>query len=119
MEEKLADAQEDTRTPVKERIRRINKAAGSPGKFPGHQQQQRQQRIVEYYARKSPKAMEARGKKGTKEGEAESYTNQGASNSPLLGDADHTGTQSKTSKGPVPDPEARGTTGNRKKGKEL
>ena len=52
--------------------------------------------------------MEARGKKGTKEGEAETYTNQGASNSPLLGDTDHTGTQSKTSKGLVPDPEVRG-----------
>ena len=49
------------RTPVRERIKRLNKKAGaSPGKFP----LMKQQMLDLYFKKKSPKAAKAREKTG-------------------------------------------------------
>ena len=70
------------RTPVKERIIKLNKKAkSSPGKFPGRKQAM----VSEYFKSKSPKAKEARDQR-KKEPETQNTNFKGASNSPLLGD---------------------------------
>ena len=83
-----------SRTPVREKAGKINqRTSESPGKFPG-----KQQKIVQYFGRKSPKAAKAKetiGKKKDEIPKAEnSNKNQGATDSsPLLGDASYPGCQ--------------------------
>ena len=88
------------RTPVKARIRNINKkSSGSPIKVP----EWKQAKLVQYFGRKSTKASKAR----ESQPETKSKEVQGA-NSPLLGDASKPESPSQTSKGPGPLPEGKG-----------
>ena len=82
-ETKLEETDLKGRTPVKERIRKMNKKTqASPGKFP----LMKQQMLETYYKRKSPKASKAR-ERQTQQPEEENKTekSEGTNNSPLLG----------------------------------
>ena len=91
------------RTPVREKARKINqRTSESPGKFPG-----KQNKIMQYFGRKSPKAARAKETIGQKIGDIpkaeNNKKNQGATNSsPLLGDTSYPGCQEKPSTAPGP-----------------
>lgn len=93
------------RASVRTRIQEINRksASASPGKVP----QLKQTKLMEYWKKKSPKALKAR-EKIEKESEARPNKLQGALKSPLSGDSNHPGPEQISSKGPGPVPAARG-----------
>ena len=101
------ETQYQVRTPVRERIRKLNKkAAASPGKFP----LMKQQMLDTYFKKKSPKASKAREKI---EPEPESNKEQkfmGARNSPLMGEPSQLGSTKLPSKDPRPESEECGRT---------
>ena len=74
---------EEIGTPVKERVRNLNKRTkASPGKFP----LMKQQLMEIYFKRKSPKASKAREKiEKQPEEEIKTQKSEGTINSPLLG----------------------------------
>ena len=99
----------EERTPVKERVKRLNKkATASPGKFP----LVKQQMIELYFKRKSPKASKVRSQK---EPDSRQNIQQGARDSPLKGEPrevrlcpDQAGSQQPPSRDPEPKSEVRG-----------
>ena len=82
-EKEESEGAAETRTPVRERIRRLNmRATASPGKFP----LVKQQMIEEYFKKKSPKANKNRSQEKP---DSQHVTNkQGARDSPLEGEPD-------------------------------
>ena len=101
------EVQNQVRTPVRKRIKKLNKKAGaSPGKFP----LMKQQMLDLYFKKKSPKASKAREKT---EPEPESIREQkfmGARNSPLLGEPNQLGPSKLPPRDPRPVSEECGRT---------
>ena len=101
---------QEERTPVRERVKRLNKkATASPGKFP----LMKQQLLDLYFKKKSPKASKARDK--AEPDSNNKYKNQGARDSPLEGEPredrfcpDQAGSQNLPSRDPEPNSEVRG-----------
>ena len=77
------------RTPVREKVRRINsRKVKSQGKFP-----EKQYKVSQFFGRKSPRAEKAKEILGQKKGAKANLNieNQGATCSPLLGDTGQPG----------------------------
>ena len=83
METVSEDPKEQIRTPVRERVRHLNKRSqASPGKFP----LMKQQLMEIYFKKKSPKASKARERiDGQPEEETKTTKLKGTNISPLLG----------------------------------
>ena len=94
---------QEVRTPVRERVRRLNKKAmASPGRF----SLVKQQMLDLYFKKKSPKASKARDK--AEPDSNNKYKYQGARDSPLEGEPGQAGSLNLPSGDPKPDSEVRG-----------
>ena len=102
-DKKLEETELQGRTPVKERVRNLNKKTqASPGKFP----LMKQQMMEIYFKKKSPKASKARERREQEpEEEYKEQKSMGTSNSPFLGVSGKLGPKTSPSKSPSPESE--------------